>query len=660
MSLKFAYLANIILVFPLLLSAEYSDADIDLMFNMSLEELMDIKVTTATKTSEKLSQVPSSMTVFNKQRIDRMGIENVYDLLNFVPGFQVTRDVDIIPEPSIHTRGVTSINGYVLILLNGFRFNEVAWSETTMYYNYIPTSNVKSVEIIRGPGSALYGSNAFLGVVNIITDDRQNNFSVKTGSFNKQHTSFNYYKPFTLNKSFSLSFDYNKDNGEDYSINGKDPREYLNLYTKFVYNQTSLALNYTHQEISDFIHFNSPASSTNYSENSTLKAMLKHDVKISDNLNLNTMFSYSQYNLDTVGLFMKASASNTNDMFIGPYTQSSRYDGDVNLEYKINENHNLITGIAYRREGVDYQGANTNFLSPDNFQIAPKKSFYLGEIKQFKDVGQLDSLEKFINIYSLYAQYKGILSNQVTTFLGLRYDGYSLGGNSINPRASLIYSATEDTTLKLLYATAFRAPTNIELFANSPRSIGNPSLDPEKVETTELVLTHKLKNGTLDMTLFHTNLEDIIRTDRRNDPSGHFSNINEGEYSLSGLEGELMYMFLDSVHIRATHTHIFSKIEPENYKDISSLTVNYAQQKYNVNLNGIFRRQQDNVLTNQGDYALVNTHMKYKFSNNLNLSFSIDNIFNETYFTYAPKLTALDNAVINRGRTWRIGLETKW
>ena len=653
-------LASVIFTFPILLSAEYSKADIDLMFDMSLEELMDVKVTTATKTSEKLSQAPSSMTVFDKKRIDRMGIENVYDLLNFVPGFQVTRDVDIISEPSIHTRGVTSQNGYVLVLLNGFRFNEVAWSETTMYYNYIPTSNVKSVEIIRGPGSALYGSNAFLGVVNIITDDKQNRFSVKTGSFNKQHTSFNYYKPFTLDKSFSLSFDYNKDKGEDYSINGKDPREYLNLYTKFVHYKTSLALNYTQQEINDFIHFNSPANSRNYSKNSTLKIMLKHDVKVSNKLNLNTMFSYSQYNLDTVGLFMKASATGSHDMFIGPYTKSSRYDGDINLEYNINEHHNLITGIAYRREGVNYQGANTNFLSPDNFQIAPKESFYLGNIQKTKDIGQLNSLEKFINIHSLYAQYKGVLSDKITTFLGLRYDGYSLGGSSLNPRASLIYSSTEDITLKLLYATAFRAPTNIELFANSPRSVGNPSLNPEKVETTELVLTHKLKYGTFDITLFNTNLTDIIRTNTIGNLNGQFSNINEGERSLNGIEGELMYMLVDSIHLHATHTHIFSKINPENYKDVSSLTVNYAQPKYNININGIFRKQQDNVLVNQNDYALVNTHIRYKFSNNLNLSFSIDNLLNESYSTYAPKLTALNNAVINRGRTWRIGLETKW
>lgn len=105
MSFKYI-LTNAIFSFPILLSAEYSKADIDFMFDMSLEELMNVKVTTSTKTSEKISQVPSSMTLFDKKRIDRMGVKNVYDLLNFVPGFQVTRDVDIIAEPSIHTRGV--------------------------------------------------------------------------------------------------------------------------------------------------------------------------------------------------------------------------------------------------------------------------------------------------------------------------------------------------------------------------------------------------------------------------------------------------------------------------------------------------------------------------------------------------------------------------
>ena len=422
------------------------------MFDMSLEELMNVKVTTSTKTSEKISQVPSSMTLFDKKRIDRMGVKNVYDLLNFVPGFQVTRDVDIIAEPSIHTRGVTS--------LNGFRLNEVAWSRATIHNNYIPTSNVKKVEIIRGSGSALYGSNAFLGVINIITDDKQNRLSIETGSFNREYLSFNYYKPFTLETSASISLDYNKDKGEDYAINGKDPIEHLTLSTKFLHDKTSHNLNYTHEEINDFIHFNSSANNTNWSESSTFKAMLNHGIKVSDKININTMFSYSQYNLDTIGLFKEATTLDTHDMFIGQYIKSTSYDADINMEYKMDENHHLISGVVFRREGVNYQGANTNFLSPDGSHIAPKESFYLGDILKFEDIGQLDNQEKFINVSSFYTQYKGTINEKLTTFLGVHYDKYSLGGNSVNPRASLIYSVSNDTTLKLLYATAFRAPTN--------------------------------------------------------------------------------------------------------------------------------------------------------------------------------------------------------
>jgi len=338
-----------------------------------------------------------------------------------------------------------------------------------MHNNYIHTSNVKKVEIIRGPGSALYRSNAFLGVINIITDDKQNRLSIETGSFNREYLSFNYYKPFTLETSASISLDYNKDKGEDYAINGKDPIEHLTLSTKFLHDKTSHNLNYTHEEINDFIHFNSSANNTNWSESSTFKAMLNHGIKVSDKININTMFSYSQYNLDTIGLFREVTTLDTHDMFIGPYIKSTSYDADK-----------------------------------------------------------------------------------------------------------------------------------------------------------------------------------------------RFTNVNEEKRTFNGLEGALTYKLLDSMHLHITHAHIFSKIEPQNYKDISSLTVNYAQAKYNININGIFRKQQENVLANQDDYALVNTHVKYKFSNNLNLSFSIDNLLNESYSTYAPKLTVLNYAVVNRGRTWRIGIETKW
>jgi len=665
------------LLFTPLFSVEYSKAEMDLMFNMSLEELMNIRVTTATKTSEKLSKAPSSMTVFKQDRINNMGIENVYDLLNFVPGFQVTRDVDIIAEPSIHTRGVTSLNGYVLIMINGFRYNEVAWSRSTMHNNYIPTSNVKRVEIIRGPGSALYGSNAYLGIINIITDDKQNSISLQSGSYNKQHLSGNFYKPYSFDSSISASIDFNKDDGEDFAQNGEDPSEHLNLSTKFVHKNSSLQLYYTHQKLRDFLQFNSRASNQNWSKSSTFKAMFNHDIEFSDRLNLNTMLSYSRYDIDVLGLFREAAAKegsvkydqylldlkkapNLHDMYIGPYTQSSSYDADMKLEYKISDKHHLIGGFVLRREGVDYQGANTNYIAPDRSLIAPKEAFYTGEVKKFKEIGQLDSQEKYINIYSLYAQYRAIISDKLTSFLGVRYDNYSLGGNSINPRASLIYSYDDDTTLKLLYATAFRAPTNKELFANSPRSVGNEQLDPENVATTELVFSKKLNKSTFDITLFHSRLDDIIRGDIKSRTDNRFTNENFGARTVEGVEGSLMYRISDEFHLYATHSHIFSKIEPQNYKDISSLTVNYAQPKYNVNLNGIFRKQQENVLTGQGDYALVNAHLKYNLSSNANVTFSIDNLFDEHYLTYAPRLTTLNNAVVNRGRTWRFGIKKTW
>jgi len=661
MKLSFKHIISLLLTIPLLLEAKtkyYAEADIDYFYEMSIEELMNVKVSTASKTSEKLSDVPSSITVFEQSHIHSMGIDNVYDLLNFVPGFQTTRDVDIIAEPSIHARGLTSMNGHVLVLMNGFRLNEVSWSRSTMTNSYIPAHNVKRVEVIRGAGSALYGSNALLGIINIITNNKQNSISVETGSFNKQAGTFNFYKPISLDFSVSSSLSFNKDKGESYANDAKDPREYINFSTNFTYKDSSLYIDYSRQEIEDFIHFNNPANSNNWSKNSTLHVMLKNEKELSEKIGLHSMVSYNQFNLNNIGLLKQASNEDAHDWLVGPYVKSLSYEADIHLEYDINSYNNIIAGVVFRREGVDYQGAYSNFISPDNSKVVANEKFYIGDIQRFKDVGQLNSQEKFINIYGLYAQYRSDISKDLTTFIGLRYDNYSIGGDSLNPRIALVYRPFDEITFKLLYGSAFRAPTNKELFANGPRSVGNDSLEPEEVETSELVMTYKVDDVVIDLTLFHNSISNTLIPEERVGQRGTW--INSGEREFSGIEGSMLYQPNHFLSLRATHTHIFSDIDAQNYKDVSSMIANYHNDNWSVNMNGIFRKQQDGVLQNQGDYALINSNVIYKIKKDLEVSFGVENIFDESYVTYAPKLTRLNNVMPNRDRTWKIGFEKRW
>ena len=144
--------------------AEQSE-ELSELLNMTLEELMQVTVTIASKTKETVAQAPSSVTVFTRNQIKALGITELGELLNQMVGTQML--FDVVPSgPTRHTsvRGSVGFGNDVLYLLNGQRLNNYHSNSANMIYRRISLHNVERVEVIRGPGSALYGSGAFAGV----------------------------------------------------------------------------------------------------------------------------------------------------------------------------------------------------------------------------------------------------------------------------------------------------------------------------------------------------------------------------------------------------------------------------------------------------------------------------------------------------------------
>jgi len=141
------------------------------LIDMELEELMNVDVISASKIAQKVLEAPSSVTVFSRQELMSMGITSIEELLNFVPSFQATRESIYNQGYRVISRGQstpqTSYN--ILFMINGERLNTDFTGGALAINHFITLANVKQVEVIRGPGSALYGTNAFTGVVNIIT-----------------------------------------------------------------------------------------------------------------------------------------------------------------------------------------------------------------------------------------------------------------------------------------------------------------------------------------------------------------------------------------------------------------------------------------------------------------------------------------------------------
>ena len=156
-------------LFMVIASSSAADETEKDIFDLSIAELMQVRISLATKTEETVLTVPSTITVFDQADIQALGVKNAYDVMNFVPGFQMTRGDWVGAVPKEHARGVYLDNGYILVMINGDRLNEISFGKASVYTPHIPTEIIERIEVIRGPGSALYGSNAFLGVLNIIT-----------------------------------------------------------------------------------------------------------------------------------------------------------------------------------------------------------------------------------------------------------------------------------------------------------------------------------------------------------------------------------------------------------------------------------------------------------------------------------------------------------
>lgn len=177
-------LSGFVLIAPSVALAAPNSGD---LLALSLEDLMQIQVVSSTLTEKNLRTVPSSVTVFTHTQINAMGVDYLDELLNFVPGFQAFRQADSGGEYYHSSRGGRSgtSSREVLILIDGKRINaEFAAGSVHM----ISLKNFEKVEIIRGPGSAIYGSNAFLGVVNITTIKNKDMLALQVGSNERTQT----------------------------------------------------------------------------------------------------------------------------------------------------------------------------------------------------------------------------------------------------------------------------------------------------------------------------------------------------------------------------------------------------------------------------------------------------------------------------------------
>lgn len=625
-----------ILAWPLLAPAMSPPPDG--LFELSMEELLEVKITSSTLHDESLKTVPSSMTVFTRADIRRLGLRNLRQLTYLVPGYQGSRVDDSVLSYPVSSRGrrVGGSGSEVLVLIDGQRLNNDWAGGAGQHTQLISIENVERVEMIRGPGSALYGSNAMMGVINIITRSERE-LVVETGSHQHRHASAQWRAENEIGKLEIYARD-TRSEGEDLTL---------------------------------FEPFPSPATPVWVESSDPFRA---NDLYVSGSLGeftLNGMASSrDQQEFYVVGYVDNLSnARDTRTDFVNlawrhPFAGHLTLEGrvyQIDRELDIRAAVSLVPYFVLSGETSERELGTQWILQGDYGQSRwlagwewrnpelTDTGFQFGPSSNPAQVQALQADENGRTIQGLFGQYQYSVNADLELIAGLRRDDYSDFGDHLSPRLGLVQQAGDSDTFKLLYSEAFRAPSRLETSVISPEFQSNPDLNPETARTAELIWLHCFARGYVASTLFDTRIEDAIMESVT--PLLRRTWVND-ELSISGLELEWQYSWNDHWQSRLALTRLFQldqKTSPEaenlvggsiSYENAGwtlALLANYQGRRLDANEQDFPANIATTEYTHFGGHTLVGAHVALAVANGLELYLNADNLFDKQYLSPANR-----------------------
>mgnify|MGYP001260820832 CR=1 FL=1 len=633
-------------------------------FEMSLEELMDVRIDTvygASKRVQRLDEAPASATVVTAEEIRRYGYRTLAEILQSAPGFYLNYDRVL---QYLGTRGFQRPGGFdtrILLLIDGHKMNEnVAGAPPSGVEFPLDVELIDRVEIIRGPGSSLYGSNAVLAIVNVITkrgsDIRGLEVSGQTGSFDMQKGRVTYGNLLgkdvdLLLSTSSQSSDGSKlyfpefdmpqtNNGWVDNDDGQDDR----VATTLSWGDLSFMLVHsTHEKgipmMTYATAFGDPR--TRMLTEGTM-AGLTWTHELSDRCTAKARVSYGHLSFDGRYAFDDDGGGGDPAVINGDSWEGSWYEGEVGLTATPLERHTLTVGTEFR---YDAQQDQTQWLGDTVYLDYAKHSDNWGVYLQ----DEVKLLERLIFVGSV------------------RHDEYETCGGATSPRLGLIYDLCDRTTLKLLYGQAFRVPSAYELYYENPgrnQKAAN-DLKPGTIRTYEAVVEQQFGRRFLATACgFHYVMEDLV-TPVPDPADGLFVFRNQGQVQAQGVELALRGRWEEGLQSRISYSYVESEDETTN-----EILANSPQHLVKLNLikplvperlfAGLEVLYESKARTLSGDYAddftLTNLTLTYVgVSRRLEVAASVYNLFDVDYaFPAFPGYP--DDVVAQDGRTFRIGL----
>jgi iron complex outermembrane receptor protein len=626
----------------------------------TLEQLGNIKVYTASKHMQVTKDAPASVTVISAEEIQKHGYRTLADALKATRGFFVTYDRNY---SSVGVRGFArpgDFNTRILLLVDGHRLNDNVYDEAMVGTEFpIDIDRIECIEIIRGPASSLYGSNALFAVINIITrhgsDLKGLELSANAGSFNTYEGRVSYGSRLQqLEYIISGSFYGSRGHNQLFFPEFNSPETNYGIASHADDDQLGSSL--ATVSFKDFrfqaaygtrekgIPTAAYDSLFNDSRTRTTDSHgyfdLRYQHTFAKSWEVLARTFYDRYTYQ--GTYIYSSSSNpaeTSPDF--DYSDGKWWGTELQLTKTIFDRNRVTVGGEYRDNFKQDQS---------NYQVNPY-TWYLD-----------DRRSSFVG--ALYLQDELTIAKTLSRNVGFRYDYYNRFDSSIDPRVAVIYRPRSQTALKFIYGEAFRAPNVYELYYSIPPNLPNPGLHPEKLRNFEWAWEQGLhKNFSISATAFHEKMNGLITTQVVPPDMVIFENMQNAsstgvETELTGqlprgLEGNVSYSFQQTKDVR---TDQFLSNSPRHLASFR-LSQSFFRKRLFASIDAQYRSGMESLeYLPVSSYTVVNaTLLGRNLGKRLDISASIYNLLDKKYFD-PPSSATLQMPIQQDGRSFRVKL----
>lgn len=606
-----------------------SDDNIKDLSEMTIEELMQVDIISASKDNSTVSEIPASVYIIERSEIERLGYVSMSEILRHIGGYVMIDDYHYLGHKNYSVRGFFSSGafGNVIILVNGVPQLSDEYMEYPDTKITVPVEAIDRIEIVQGPMAVSYGNGAFFGAVNIITNSATDDNEISGGIGNYNHfKAFSRYSGKVDDIEYRLNLGYSKTNGIDVPFSELTSDNDILVFAGVTPETTTGGMLESNSRYFDmsFRQHGGLFGNISYNEsiNEVMDGMpsigegseishfatninLGYQSEIYENINFKGLFGYymHSHNLDYEILFENSFGLDA--------TKSRAFDIDIALNGDFCDNQLHVLLGYYNRNVVElYQIADfpSNGLSRGD-----------GEILLPRD--------DMITVNSLYGQAKYNLLDKLDIIAGLRIEHLSPygitftrgvvapdssgylptedriikkgefvprdNGLAITPRFALLYKINTENIVKAMYGSAVKQPTfidNLRQFMSD-----RPYLEVQKIETFELNYV-RLTEGKCraNISIFYNHLHDLITANNEFSPETGWNvfSANTGQLETFGTEVCLKYDFDFGLSAASRFLYQNTKNLKKGYEDIKpgyspdftgniSLTRTFAE-KYHI------------------------------------------------------------------------------